>query len=90
MKKIYRYFISRVYWRHSETLLQYHCKVVDEYYNEIFAELLTVEDKEAFERIMSSNKEALLYKNHDKLGKIALIKIDEQTESNIIDGTKFP
>ena len=69
---------------------KFNCRVINQQYREIFNDLLDEEDKEIFERIMNSDKDALLYLRHPVLGKMAELKIDEQQKISIIDGTKCP
>lgn len=87
MEETLRYFINIL---HCDNEIVYHCRVINNDYKEVFNQILNEEEKIAFEKIMESNKEALLYRTHEKLRSLALIKIDEQAKRNIIDGTKFP
>lgn len=54
----------------------YHCRIVQEDYKEVYVEALNENEKDLFEQIMDSDKFALLYRKHKKLGKAAYIKID--------------
>lgn len=70
--------------------VMFECRVVDNNYKEIFRESLNKEDKEAFVKIMCSNLDALLYRNHEKLKPLAYLKIDNHTNNNILDGAIWP
>jgi hypothetical protein len=68
----------------------YQCRVVDYSYKEIFNEILSEDEKNIFIGIMSSDKEALLYRTHPKFQSLAMMKIDEYTKETIPDGTRWP
>jgi len=85
-----RYFIvSLLNITSANEGLMYDCRVVNDAYRELFRETLNEGDRNIFEKIMTSDKEAILYKNHEKLGSVATLKIDEYKKS-ILDGTRWP
>jgi hypothetical protein len=88
LSKMLKYFIITIL--QSDNIRAYDCRVVNDQYKEVFNETLDEHDKDIFEKIMCSDKEALLYKTHEKLGKLTFLKIDEQQKVDILDGTKWP
>lgn len=70
--------------------ISYQCRVVDVNYKEIFNQVLNEADHDIFIRIMVSDKYALLYRHHEILGDLALLKIDAHDKSPIPDGSKYP
>jgi len=68
----------------------FSAKIVDENYREVFHLELSKDEVEMFRAIMESDKGALLYRTHEKLGDIAYFKIDKHEKVSIPDGAKFP
>lgn len=88
-----RYFVVPVL--HSATSASdefeaYHCRVVNKDYKELFNELLSAKDYKIFLKIVTSNKDALLYRRHEIFGNLALLKIDGHTYRPIPNGTIWP
>jgi hypothetical protein len=54
----------------------YVVQIVDEHYQELYNETLSVEELKMFERMIVDNEYAILYKNHPKLRKAAFIKME--------------
>lgn len=86
-----KYFInSFLQMSSSGDTIMYDCRIVDDHYKEIYKDILTDNEKEIFEKIMASDKNAVLYIKHDKLKRLAKFRIDYQYKQSIFDGTKWP
>lgn len=68
----------------------FSARVVDENYREVLKLELSREEADIFRSIMESDKGALLYRTHEKLGDIAYFKIDKHEKVSIPDGAKYP
>ena len=68
----------------------FECRIVDDHYKEIYRETFDEETKDAFERILTSDKESVLNFKHPKLSELAQFKIDHLQNQTVYDGTKWP
>jgi len=72
------WFCNFVY---SDTsMLSKRAMIINDTFDIVFEEILSLKEAEIFKKIMENNTEALLYQTHPKLGKAAIEKIKHLKE----------
>jgi len=86
-----RYFINNISQSTSSSdVPMYDCRIVNDNYKEVFRETLNEDDKNSFEKILTSDKGAVLNLKHKKLYELAQFKIDHLQDQVVYNGSIWP